>query len=63
MKKNKPELITLDQALEISMGTFTNKNSLYNLICRGKLKRYGPPKNVLIDKREFLDYLNIPETA
>lgn len=56
-EKKKLQLITLDKALELSNGYFKNKGSIKNLICRGKLQRYGPPKRVELDYSEFMEYL------
>lgn len=57
MGSKKIETITLDKAVELSDGYFKNKGSIKNLICRGKLRRLGPPKRVEIDYHEFMKYL------
>lgn len=54
------KIITLDKAMELSEGYFTSRNSLLNLICRGKLKRYGPPKRAEVDYYELMQYLGRP---
>lgn len=54
------KFITLDKAMELSEGYFTCRASLLNLICRGKLKRYGPPKRAEINYYEFMQYLGRP---
>ena len=56
-ERKKLQLITLDEAIELSKGYFKNKNSIKNAICRGSLRRYGPPKRVELDYFEFMEYL------
>lgn len=50
-------LINLKEAVEISEGYFSNVGSIRNLICRGKLKRYGPPKEAEVDYFDLMRYL------
>lgn len=59
-QKKSIKLITLDEAVRLSNGYFKSKGSIKNLVCRGKLHRYGPPKRVELDLREFMDYLGRP---
>ncbi|MGE0528770.1 MAG: hypothetical protein AB7G93_09390 [Bdellovibrionales bacterium] len=60
-KGGKPvKLITLREAVEISNGYFSTVRSLRNLVCKGKLHRYGPPKQIEIDYYEFMEYLGRP---
>lgn len=61
--KKKAELITLKEALQLSNGYFTHLGSIRNLVCAGKLKRFGPPRRVMLDKGEFLDYMGQPQSA
>lgn len=52
--------ISLDQAVELSEGYITNPGSIRNLICRGRIKRYGPPKQIELDYFEWMEYLGRP---
>lgn len=54
------KLITLKEAVEISNGYFTCVQSIRNLICRQKIKRYGPPALAEVDYYEFMEYLGRP---
>lgn len=54
-------LITAKEAIEFSEGYYTCIQSIRNLICRGVIKRYGPPKQIQIDYDEFMQYLGRSE--
>lgn len=63
-KKNTSDLpfkpITLAEAVRISEGYFTSVDSIRNLICKGKLNRYGPPKRAELNYYEFMRYMGRP---
>lgn len=63
----KIETISLDDAIEIAdeffqvdakkHGHVYKKSYLYNLICAGKLVRYGPPHKAYLDKQQLISWL------
>ena len=43
------DLITVEQAIEMSRGYISNRGSLYNLVYKNVLTRYGTPQPATYD--------------
>lgn len=52
--------ISLQEAMKLSDGYFSSVESIRNVICRGRLTRYGAPKRAELNYYEFMIYIGRP---